>query len=142
MVFLVMQIFYILAFREFKNFSLKYFIITVLVSFVFIFGDIFNPFFNLETLLVPIVIYTFFVIGSTVKSMDAFLLKNKTANLLPIASILFLVSDFILQLTLGDICSLPFVLDQIANNLCHLIYYVAQFIFAYTLTKDFFPENK
>mgnify|MGYP002853814379 CR=1 FL=1 len=135
--FMVMQLFFILAFSEFKPVSPKYFVLTAVVAVAFLIGDILTPFFYLKTLFVPLAIYTFFLIGSALKSLDALRLKNKFARLVPVASILFLASDFVLQFTLGDICALPFVPDQIANNLCHVLYYAAQFLFAYTLSRDF-----
>jgi len=140
MTFLVMQIFFILAFAEFKAFSAKYFILTVLISVIFLAGDLLSPFFYLKTLFVPLAIYTFFLVGSALKSLDALSLANKRARLIPLAAILFLASDFILQFTLGDICQLPFIPDQIANNICHVLYYAAQFMFAHSLSKDFLKE--
>jgi hypothetical protein len=100
----------------------------------------FTPFFYLKTLFVPLAIYTFFLIGSTLKALDALRLPNKSARLVPVASLLFLASDFVLQFTLGDICDLSFIPDQIANNLCHVLYYAAQFMFAHSLSKDFLKE--
>ena len=140
MTFLVMQVFFILAFGEFKPFSAKYFALTIVVAVVFLLGDIFTPFFNLKTLFVPLAIYTFFLIGSALKSLDAFRLSDKRARLVPVAAVLFLASDFVLQFTLGDICDLPFVPDQIANNVCHVLYYAAQFMFAHSLSKDFLSK--
>jgi hypothetical protein len=77
------------------------------------------------------------LIGSALKSLDAFRLADKGARLVPLAAVLFLASDFVLQFTLGDICDLPFVPDQIANNVCHVLYYAAQFMFAHSLKDDF-----
>ena len=141
MTFLVMQLFFILAFGEFKAFSAKYFILTALIAVVFLAGDLLSPFFYLKTLFLPLAIYTFFLIGSVFKSLDAFRLADKRARLVPLAGILFLASDFVLQFTLGDICSLPFLADQIANNLCHILYYAAQFMFAHSLSRDFLKNE-
>lgn len=140
MTFLVMQIFYIAAFSHFKPISAKYIALTIVVAVVFLVGDLFTPFFYLKTLFVPLAIYTFFLIGSTLKALDALRLPDKSARLVPVASLLFLASDFVLQFTLGDICELPFIPDQIANNLCHVLYYAAQFMFAHSLSKDFLKE--
>lgn len=140
MTFLVMQIFYIAAFSHFKPISAKYIALTIVVAVVFLAGDLFTPFFYLKTLFVPLAIYTFFLIGSTLKALDALRLPDKSARLVPVASLLFLASDFVLQFTLGDICDLSFIPDQIANNLCHVLYYAAQFMFAHSLSKDFLKE--
>ncbi len=140
MTFLVMQIFYIAAFSHFKPISAKYIALTIVVAVIFLVGDLFTPFFYLKTLFVPLAIYTFFLIGSTLKALDALSLANKRASLIPFAAILFLASDFVLQFTLGDICELSFIPDQIANNLCHVLYYAAQFMFAHSLSKDFLKE--
>jgi hypothetical protein len=57
MTFLVMQVFFILAFGEFKPFSAKYFALTIAIAVVFLLGDIFTPFFHLKTLFVPLAIF-------------------------------------------------------------------------------------
>ncbi|EID85882.1 YhhN-like protein [Treponema sp. JC4] len=139
-VFLVMQIFYILAYQEFKPFSFKNFALTVVMSIVFLAGDQLSPFFNLKTLFLPIAIYTFFLAGAAIKSLDAILLPNKRARIVPAASLIFLASDFVLQFTLGDICDLPFAADQVVNNVCHVLYYAAQFMLAHSLSEDFIEE--
>lgn len=139
-IFLVVQIFYILAFQEIKPFSFKNFALTVVMSIVFLAGDQLSPFFNLKTLFLPIAIYTFFLAGTAIKSLDAILLPNKRARIVTAASLTFLASDFVLQFTLGDICNLPFAADQIVNNICHLLYLGAQFMFAYSLSEDFIEE--
>lgn len=138
--FLIMQIFYILAYLEFKSFSIKNLCLTVVMSIVFLAGDQLSPFFHLGTLFLPIAIYTFFLAGATLKALDAILLPNKRARIVPVAALLFLAADFVLQFTLGDICNLSFVSDQIVSNITHLLYYSAQFLFACSLSKDFIAE--
>lgn len=135
--FLLAQICFFLAFLEFKKITLRYILLVFCVASAIIIFEWFCPFFNIKELALPLSLYAFFVVGSALKSIDALGLENKFARLVTFASILFLISDLSLQLSISKICSLSWAGDQIANNFSNAIYYAAQFLFAGSLGKDF-----
>ena len=96
---------------------------------------------DLEKLFVPLAAYSIFVVGSALKSVDALSFKNKMSYFVVAAGVLFLTSDFTLQFSVHEVCKLSWAGDQIMNNFSNVTYYAAQFLFAHSLSKDFFEEK-
>lgn len=139
--FLLAQICFFLAFTEFKKPSLKYALLVFAVVCAILFFDWLCPLIALENLFVPLAAYSVFVVGSALKSVDALSFKNKTGRLVVTAGVLFLISDFSLQFSVHEVCKLSWAGDQIMNNFSNVTYYAAQFLFAHSLSKDFFGKE-
>lgn len=140
--FMLAQIFFFLSFYEFKKISLRYIIIVVAVVGITLALDWFCPVLDIKKLLVPIIIYAFCVVGSAMKSIDALSLKDKFSRIVVAAGILFLLSDLSLQFTISEISSVGPLALEIINIASNILYYVAQFLFAYSLSKDFFNKEE
>ncbi len=139
--FLLAQICFFLAFTEFKKPTLKYLLLVLAVVCAILVFDWFCPLIALEKLFVPPAVYSVFVVGSALKSVDAVSFKNKMAYLVVVAGVLFLISDFSLQFSVHEVCKLSWAGDQIMNNFSNVTYYAAQFLFAHSLGKDFFEVD-
>ncbi len=139
--FLLAQICFFLAFTEFKKPTLKYMLLVLAVVCAILVFDWFCPLIALEKLFVPPAVYSVFVVGSALKSVDAVSFKNKMAYLVVVAGVLFLISDFSLQFSVHEVCKLSWAGDQIMNNFSNVTYYAAQFLFAHSLGKDFFEVD-
>lgn len=139
--FLLAQICFFLAFTEFKKPTLKYALLVLAVVCALLVFDWFCPLIDLEKLFVPLAAYSIFVVGSALKSVDALSFKNKMSYFVVAAGVLFLTSDFTLQFSVHEVCKLSWAGDQIMNNFSNVTYYAAQFLFAHSLSKDFFEEK-
>ncbi|MBR3543592.1 MAG: hypothetical protein IKN82_07865 [Treponema sp.] len=139
--FLLAQVSYFLAFLEFKKVSLRYVLLVVFVTAAILLFEWFSPWFELKKLLVPLCVYALVDVGSALKSIDALRLKDRFSRVVFFASVMFLISDLSLQLSIREICSLSWLGDQAANNFSNILYYAAQLLFAHSLCKDFFASG-
>lgn len=87
-IFLFAQVFYFLAFLEFKKLSLKYFVLVFVTASAIIIFDLLCPLFDLRDLSVPLGVYAFFVVGSALKSIDALSFENKFSRVVMVATFL------------------------------------------------------
>lgn len=136
-IFIVGHIFYLLAFSTYSRLSVKKVLLMLLFIAVIFVGDKFSPWFDFKGGFAVIMLYGAVWIVSLVTSFESFKWNTRQAKILPVGVLLFGISDMLLQFWLFPNASVSAEVASIMFIVSNVVYYAAQLILAYSISKDY-----
>lgn len=114
----------------------KFFIITIAIYIPYIIIINLLPGFKFEDFTIPVAVYSFTILIFTVKAFDFFKKDDINSLMIPLGSLLFILSDFVLLIK--AFYAVPDSLIPFFSILNLVLYFPAQLLIANGLSKDFF----
>lgn len=144
--FVFAQFFYFFAFIGYGKLKPRFFIISAAIIITLIIFDVASPFFNFEkdgeSLFLPSVVYMISLTIVVVQGFECFGYKDIRAKLMPIGTLLFALSDLLLETYVFPSGIIPKNLAEVIFIFSNFMYYTGQLFVAFSLSKDYLVEKK
>lgn len=140
-IFVSVQIFYFYAFTHYGKLNLRFYIFAIVIAILVDTGNYLCPYFYFRDLQISVFVYTIASACVVSKSIESFRWDSVQAKTMPIGIILFAISDFLLQFRVFPSEELPEQVGSIIFIVSNTLYYTAQLLIGYSLSKDYFPKE-